>query len=207
MMSDQTRNHADPTATGLGGQSNAPAANIQPAPGRPTMEVEIMSATAMVSVEDYLRRTEKPYCEYVDGVLRSKSTPTTLHARVQFLLQLLLHRQGVEALGEVHVRLSPTKYLIPDVIAASEIQSPYPTDPVLLCVEILSPEDRVGAMLAKCEEYHAWGVPFCWVIDPEKQTGWQYHAGSDPEGVERHGTMIAGQLRVSLEELFSEQPS
>jgi Uma2 family endonuclease len=164
-----------------------------------------VSATAIVSVEDYLRRTEKPYCEYLDGVLRPKSLATTLHGRVQFSVQVLLDRQGVEALGEVHVRLSPTKYLIPDVIAAPEIQSPYPTAPVLLCVEILSPEDRVGAMLAKCEEYHAWGVPFCWVIDPEKQIGWQYHAGGDPERVERTGTLIAGQLRVALEELFSEQ--
>jgi len=163
-----------------------------------------MSAATTVSVEDYLHRTEKPYCEYRDGVLHPKSPATTLHGRVQFWLQFLLDRQGVEALGEVHVRLSPTKYLIPDVIAAPEIQSPYPTDPVLLCVEILSPEDRVGATLAKCEDYHAWDVPFCWVIDPEKQTGWQYHAGSEPERVDRGGTLTAGTLSVSFEELFSD---
>jgi Uma2 family endonuclease len=131
---------------------------------------------------------------------------TKLHALIQKMLMTLLDRQGVEALGEVHVRLSPTKYLIPDVIAAPEIQSPYPTEPVLLCVEILSPEDRLGAMLAKCEEYHAWGVPFCWIIDPEKQTGWLYHAGNEPERVDRGGTLTAGQLSVPLEELFSEQP-
>jgi Uma2 family endonuclease len=165
-----------------------------------------MSATATVSVEDYLRRTEKPYCEYVDGVLYPKALATTLHARVQFLLQVLLDRQGVEALAEVHVRLSSARYLIPDVIAAPEIQSPYPTEPVVLCVEVLSPEDRVGAMLAKCEQYHAWGVPFCWVIDPEKQTGWQYHAGNEPERVERGGKLTAGNLTVSLQELFSELP-
>ncbi len=160
----------------------------------------------IVFVEDYLRRTEKPYCEYIDGLLYPKALPTTLHARIQFLLQVLLDRQGVEALAEVHVRLSPTKYLIPDVIAAPETQSPGPTDPVLLCVEILSPEDRVGAMLAKCEQYHAWGVPVCWVIDPEKRTGWQYHAGSEPERISEGGTLTAGQLAVRLEELFSELP-
>jgi Uma2 family endonuclease len=119
----------------------------------------------------------------------------------------LLDKQGVEALAEIHVRLSPTKYLIPGVIAAPEIQSPYPTEPVLLCVEILSPEDHVGAMLAKCEQYHAWGVPFCWVIDPEKQTAWQYPAGSEPERVERGGTLTAGNLTVSLQALFSELPA
>jgi len=77
-----------------------------------------MSAATIVSLEDYLHRTEKPYCEYVDGVLYPKAMATKLHSLIQFLLQVLLDRQGVEALAEVHVRLSPTKYLIPDVIAA-----------------------------------------------------------------------------------------
>lgn len=162
-----------------------------------------MSATAIVSVEDYLRRTEKPYCEYVDGVLHPKAMPTKLHALVQFMLMTLLDKQGVEALAEVTVRISPTMYLIPDVIADPEIESPYPTKPVLLCVEILSPEDRVGAMLAKCELYHAWGVPFCWIVDPEKQTAWQYHSGGEPGRIERGGTLKAGQLTVQLVEPFA----
>jgi Uma2 family endonuclease len=161
-----------------------------------------MSATAIVSVEDYLRRTEKPYCEYVDGVLYSKGYPNKSHALAQSKVIILLDKQGVEALGEVTVRLSPTKYLIPDVIAAPEIQGPYPTEPALLCVEILSPGDRVGAMLAKCEEYHAWGVPFCWIIDPEKQTAWQYHAATEPERIERSGTLLAGHLNIPLADLF-----
>jgi Uma2 family endonuclease len=167
---------------------------------------EVMSATAIVSVEDYLRRTEKPLCEYVDGVLHPKPMPTTLHALVQFMLVALLRKQGIRALPEVTVRLTATKYLIPDVVAAHSLASPYPREPVLFCAEVLSPEDRVGAMLAKCEQYHAWGVPFCWVVDPEKQTGWQYHAGSEPEHVEHGGTLTAGEFSVRLEELFSEQP-
>ena len=60
-----------------------------------------MSATAIVSVEDYLRRTEKPYCEYVDGVLYPKAMPTKLHALVQYMLTGFSVRQGVEALAEV----------------------------------------------------------------------------------------------------------
>ena len=75
---------------------------------------------------------------------------------------------------------------------------------MLLCAEILSPEDRVGATLHKCEHYHEWGVPFCWVIDPEKETAWQYHAGNEPERAEEGGVLQAGELSVRLEELFSE---
>jgi Uma2 family endonuclease len=165
---------------------------------------KLMSAATTVSVEDYLHRTEKPYCEYIDGVLYPKAMPTTLHALIQKILMRLLDRQGVESLAEVRVRLSSNKYLIPDVIAATKLQHPYPTEPVLLCVEVLSPDDHIGAMLAKCEHYHTWGVPYCWVIDPEKQTGWQYHSGGEPERVERGGTLTAGELSVRLEDLFSD---
>jgi len=62
-------------------------------------------------------------------------------------------------------------------------------------------------MLAKCELYHAWGVPFCWVINPEKQIAWQYHSGGEPVHVDRNGTLAAaGELSIRLEELFSDQP-
>ena len=44
------------------------------------------------------------------------------------------------------------------------------------------------------------------MIDPEKQTAWQYHSGGDPEPVMRGGTLTAGELSVHLEELFSDQP-
>jgi len=115
---------------------------------------------------------------------------------------MLLDKQGVEALPEVPVRLSPTKYFVPDVIAGRNIGSPYPTEPVLLRAEILSPEDRVGAMLAKCERYHAWGVPHCWLVDPEKRTGWEYHLGGEPNRVGRGGTLRAGELGVCLSDLF-----
>jgi Uma2 family endonuclease len=157
----------------------------------------------LVSVEEYLRRTEKPYCEYIDGVLYPKPMPTTLHSRTQKAVIWLVEKQGVEALPELTVRLSGTRFLIPDVIAGHGIQGPYPTEPVLLCVEILSPEDRLGAMLAKCEQYHVWGVPFCWVIDPEKQTGWEYHQGGEPLRVAPEGVLRAGKIAIQLTELFS----
>lgn len=92
---------------------------------------------------------------------------------------MLLRGQGVQPMPELTVRLSPTKYLIPDVVSG-DFSGPYPTEPVLLCCEILSPADRLGAMLGKCEEYHAWGVPYCWLVDPVKRSAWEYHAAGEP---------------------------
>lgn len=160
-----------------------------------------MSTTAQIPVEEYLRHSEKPNCEYKDGVLYPKAMPTKFHSIIQRVLMTLLQNQGVQAFPELTVRISPTRYLVPDIAVAGDFPGPYATEPVLLCCEILSPEDRLGAMLGKCEEYHAWGVPFCWVIDPVKRTAWEYHSPAEPERVTT--TLRAGDLTVDLEELFS----
>ena len=164
------------------------------------------SVTSTMSVDEYLATSFKPSREYIDGVLREKSLPTKLHSLIQFLLVTLLRKQGLEALAEVMIRVSPSKFLVPDVIADNQIEDPYPMQPVTLTVEILSPEDRLSAAFAKCEEYHLWGVPYCWVVDPLKQTAWEYHAKYDPVRIERTGILHAGKLSASLEELFSDEP-
>lgn len=152
-------------------------------------------------VEEYLRLTEKPNCEYRDGVVSQKAMGTKLHSIIQRVLMTLLQNQGAQAFPELTVRLSPTKYLVPDVCVAGNFSGPYPTEPVLLCCEILSPEDRIGATLSKCEEYHAWGVPFCWVIDRVKRTAWEYHSAAEPVRVTE--ALRAGELYVSLNDLFA----
>ncbi len=161
----------------------------------------IMSTTVLIPVEDYLRLTEKPYREYRDGVVSPKAKPTKFHAIIQYALLMLLRGQGLRPLPELTLRISPTKYLVPDVSVAADFPGPYPTEPIQLCCEILSPEDRLGSMLGKCEEYHAWGVPFCWVIDPVKRSAWEYHAESEPARMST--TLRAGDLIINLEELFS----
>ena len=161
-----------------------------------------MGATTLVTVEEYLRSSEKPNREYRDGVVTVKAMPTKLHSILEFALVAILRKLGLWAYSELTVRISASRYLVPDVAAVSEdFEGPYPTEPVLLCCEILSPEDRLGAMLSKCEEYHAWGVPYCWVIDPVKRTAWEYHAGLEPMRVT--GELRAGTVAIPLPELFA----
>ena len=158
-----------------------------------------MSTSALMPVDEYLRLTQKPNHEYRNGEVCSKAMPTKLHSLIQRALLSLL--KNVRAFPELTLQISPTKYLIPDVAVADDFPGPYPTEPVLLCCEILSPEDRLGTMFAKCDEYHAWGVPFCWVIDPVKRTAWEYHSDGEPQRAS--GTLRAGEIAVSLDELFS----
>src|SRR5260370_30871643 len=130
------------------------------------------TTSALVSVEEYLRRTEKPNCEYEDGILYPKPLATGPHSLIQTRLVLSLNGQGAVVLPELTVPVSPTKYLVPDVAVAREVPAKYPTEPVILCIEVLSPEQGLGEMLAKCAKYHPWGVPYCWVIDPDKPAAW-----------------------------------
>ena len=162
-----------------------------------------MTQTGLVSVEEYFRMTDKPYFEYRDGVVTQKSWPDVRHSLVQSALCRQLWKLGVQPYPSLTLPISLTKYLIPAVAAAiAEIGSPYPTEPVLLCCEVLSQNEGLGATFKKCEEYHDWGVPCCWVVDPIKRTAWEYHAGSEPVRVA--STLQAGELAVSLSDLFAE---
>ena len=159
-----------------------------------------MATTAHVSIEEYFAYSGKPNCEYLDGVLRPKAMGTYEHGRVQIRIGQLLQELGYKAAAEWTVRISPTKFLVPDVAADTHVGSPYPDRPVLLCVEILSPEDRASETFKKCELYHAWGVPYCWVIDPVDEIGWEYHRGGSVE--QCTGALNAGTIQIPLSAVF-----
>ncbi len=126
---------------------------------------------------------------------------------IQFqIAQLInLNYPGFRAGPEVTVRVNPTQYLVPDVVVQEEerLQRPYPTEPVHLCVEVLSPDDRLSDTIAKCERYHAWGVPFVWIIDPEELRGWEFPRGQRLHEVREGGTLSAGAIGIALPDVFA----
>jgi Uma2 family endonuclease len=40
----------------------------------------------------------------------------------------------------------------------------------LLCIEILSPEDRLSRTLIKCQAFFRLGTPECWIFNPEQRS-------------------------------------
>lgn len=163
-----------------------------------------------MTVDEYLKLDVKPYCEYIDGVLYQKPAPTNLHGSVQLILGSLLiaHARQFCASSEVRIKLRPGKYLIPDILVVrrEDYEDTYPTKPVFLCIEIASPDDRPGQLLAKCEEYHQWGVPHCWVVDPAHRIAWIYDRDAEWVKLNEYGTLIAGEIEIPLTELFSQLP-
>jgi Uma2 family endonuclease len=166
-----------------------------------------METAALVSVEEYLATTYKPACDYVDGVLYQKPMATRNHSVIQGRLAhfIIAGFPDFEGNTELTVQIRTGKYLVPDFVVQDRdrIQDPYPTEPVHLCVEILSPEDRISAVFTKCEDYHAWGVETVWIVDPENPRAWEFRKGKRPVEVPLTGSLTAPGISISLPDLFS----
>jgi Uma2 family endonuclease len=114
--------------------------------------------------------SEKPYYEYWFGEAVQKSVPTSLHGTTQLLLGMLLMERGWRAASEVKLKLSPYANPVPDLIADPKpLESPYPTGPFALCIEILSPSDDLARLFQKCAHYLDWGISTVWIVDPDQR--------------------------------------
>ena len=143
-----------------------------------------MGAKAGVPVSEYLH-TSFPDLdrEYRDGELVERSVPDYLHSRTQVLLvvffEALRKRLSVYACSELRMKLREGLFLIPDVAVfwPSPPATAVPEAPPLVAIEILSPDDRMSAVLDKLREFKEWGVRHVWLADPHSRRLYAYEAG------------------------------
>jgi Uma2 family endonuclease len=114
---------------------------------------------------------EKPYYEFWHGEAVQKSMPTWIHGLLQMILSSLLSEAGYKAGSEVKLKIDPDFHPVPDVIATRRpIEAPYPTKAVEIVIEILSDDDPMSRVLAKCRTYQSWGFEQIYVVDPQTRT-------------------------------------
>jgi Uma2 family endonuclease len=155
-----------------------------------------MGANLGVSVADYLH-TSFPELdrEYRNGELVERALPDYLHSITQGLLTAIfvaLRKQfSLYACPELRVKLREGVYLIPDLSVYQGVPpAPVPDTPPLVAIEILSPDDRWGAVREKLEEYKEWGVAHVWLVDPHGKR--LYHCeGGRGEGALSEVTALA----------------
>jgi Uma2 family endonuclease len=132
-----------------------------------------VATKTQVRAEDYLRMTFEHDAEFVHGDIVERKMPDYIHGRIEYLLSFEFGRVAqVHSLYpciEVRMKVAPDTYRIPDfaVFAGSSPGQRVPETPPLVVVEIVSQDDRHVDLMQKLEEYHAWGVPNVWVIDPQ----------------------------------------
>jgi Uma2 family endonuclease len=138
---------------------------------------------SLIPVEEYLRMTSEPDCEYVAGVIEERPVGEYDHATWQaILVTFFTTRQeewGVKARPELRVKVAPNRFRVPDVtvLSRSAPREQIVTHPPVAVFEILSPEDTMSRMLQKLAEYERMGIGAIWVIEPTKQLYYRYLDG------------------------------
>jgi Uma2 family endonuclease len=144
-----------------------------------------MSPTdTLVSLDEYLSTVYDPDCEYVDGELIERNMGEFDHSALQGIIFAMLYAQGLSAQGmdsgfyaylELRVQVAATRYLVPDItVTTKKGKGKILREPPVLCIEILSPEDRVSRMEGKIDDFLSFGVKHVWLIDPRRKNAWSY---------------------------------
>ena len=121
----------------------------------------------------------KPYFEFRRGQAIQKPMPTRIHNLLQRVLVAMLEANtGYVAELELELWVTDDWHPIPDVIANFEIEDPYPTKPVDVVIEVLSPTDRTSDTLVKCADYQGIGIKAIFVMDPIQRTAWRWLDGT-----------------------------
>ena len=168
--------------------------------------------TETVTLAEYLSRTWHADREWVDGELRERNMGDGIHSVVQgFLIWFFrAHEEQwqVKARPELRVRVAANNFRIPDVLL-KRIDTPFElivTTPPLLCIEVLSPDDRMRDIVEKMEDYFRMGVPAVWVIDPRRRTAMMSTGGAleQVEVLTVPGTEIALSMAQIVREIDAE---
>jgi len=132
-----------------------------------------MPATpVLVSLDEYLTTSYRPDRDYIDGELKERNLGEKPHSKIQaFLIGYFLARKNewrIDPLPEQRVQVGATSYRIPDLslISLDAPEELILRTPPLLCVEILSREDRMNDILDRVADYRRMGVLAVWIINP-----------------------------------------
>ena len=158
----------------------------------------------LLSLEEFRRRyaEEKPYFEYWFGEAVQKAVPTVLHVLLVKILLFVLDQAGYKSGPELELRIDPEWQPKADVAAWTRIDGPYPTQPVDIVVEVLSPEDRMQRVLSKCRNYERIGIPAIFVMDPEFRDAWVWSRTT--HNLERISSLaLPNGKQIAVEDLWS----
>jgi Uma2 family endonuclease len=168
-------------------------------------------STTLLPLDYYLHETWSPDREFVDGEVLERNMGEKDHAAWQIALARVLSNYrrsaNIHVYPELRLQTTTTHFRIPDVmvIDRNAPDEQIITHAPLLCVEILSPEDRLSRMEEKLEEYFQMGTRAVWVIDPRTQTGYQCHGPTmrDWQIVEEL-TIPGTPVRLAMRELIAD---
>lgn len=143
----------------------------------------MVAATSPITVQDYLKMSRDPDCEYVAGVVEERPVGEYDHSTWQIALAayFLSREKDLNILSrpELRVQVADDSFRVPDVTLLSRDapREQIITHAPLAVFEILSPEDTMTKMLDKLADYERMGIAGIWVIEPTRRAYYRYREG------------------------------
>jgi Uma2 family endonuclease len=136
-----------------------------------------MASRTLISVEEYLRTSYRPDCDYVDGEVLERNMGEKSHAKLQKAILLFLSARekelGIWVIQEQRVQVSARRFRIPDVcVTLGEPNEEILRQPPFICIEVFSPEDRWPRIQQRIDDYLSMAVPYVWVLDPATKSAY-----------------------------------
>jgi Uma2 family endonuclease len=155
-----------------------------------------------IPVREYLTSVYEPDVDFVEGELEARNFGEKDHAKLQLKVVRLFDLTKWFATIETRLRISPTRYRVPDVcVYETEPKEQVFQSAPLSVIEILSPEDRMSRMQRKLEDYHGIGCPNIWIVDPWRRKAYRFEGAAIVETSEL--TTHDGRFRVTVAQLFA----
>ena len=137
-----------------------------------------MATASLIPVSEYLRSTYRPDRDYIDGELKERNMGERPHSLLQLIVGTIFMNNfdswKVTAMTEQRVQIDSSRYRVPDicVVRASDPPDDIVVVPPLLCIEILSSEDRFSRLQERVNDFAGMGVKNIWVLDPWERVGY-----------------------------------
>jgi Uma2 family endonuclease len=168
---------------------------------------------AFTTLERYLNTNYRPDRDFVDGETERRNLGEFDHNRIQILIATWLSNHEEEwkiiPVTEQRIRVTDSRVRVADVcaiLADSPIEQVTETPP-LLCVEILSPKDRLSRTIQVMEDYLRMGVQNLWVIDPRERIAYTYTTAGLLKVHSTQLTIPNTPIYLDLPTLFAKLPS
>jgi Uma2 family endonuclease len=167
------------------------------------------TSPTLLSIDEYLRTSYHPDADYVDGEIEERNLGEYEHGKIQtyiaFLFTLNQKAWKTDAIVEQRIRVSANRVRICDVavLHADAPRERVTQTPPLICIEVMSPEDRHARAKLVLSDYLAMGVQNIWLIDPQRHAAWTFDSSGLHEADSANLTVANTPVHLDLTEAFA----
>ena len=157
---------------------------------------------ALMSIEEYLHTSYSPDVDFVDGYIEERNLGEFDHARLQWLISAQFASSEtdwqVTGVVEQRIRIDANRVRICDIalLRADAPREKVTKTAPLLCIEVMSPEDRLSRAKIVLGDYLRMGVEHIWLLDPMRRAAYTL----DASGLhEQEGTLSVPDTAICLD--------